>query len=395
MTKDIKVPHHQPIFILTCLTIFVSGASVDMFVPSLPAIATFFHVSNKMAGLIVTFYLLSCGISQLFAGSLCDSVGRSKVLTTSMFAYALITAMIPFCHEFNVLLLLRVLQGIFAAGIGVAGRSVLPDCYSGKTLAKRSTYYTLSWSTGPVLSPFIGGYLQVHFGWRASFYCLAGYAFIVALLLLKWFFETVPNKHTLRFKTFLGNYKTVLQSSVFFYATLLCGLAYGFITAFNVSGPFLIETVLHYSPIVYGHIALMLGIAWMLGNMACRLIISGSQATLYFSLNVMLAIVLALISLLLALFFNMTLWSVSTPAILLMFCGGVLFPLGFSRCLSYFPQIAGSASAAMGAMYSVFAGSISALATFTKASTAINVSIIFLMSALFIALFFFLLTKEK
>uniref|UniRef100_A0AAU6WN91 Major facilitator superfamily (MFS) profile domain-containing protein n=1 Tax=Chryseobacterium endophyticum TaxID=1854762 RepID=A0AAU6WN91_9FLAO len=43
---------------------------------------------------------------------------------------------------------------------------------------------TIVWSVGPIIAPFIGGYLQKNFGWQSNFYVLAGYS---ALLLISEF----------------------------------------------------------------------------------------------------------------------------------------------------------------------------------------------------------------
>jgi DHA1 family bicyclomycin/chloramphenicol resistance-like MFS transporter len=47
-------------------------------------------------------------------------------------------------------------------------------------------------------------------------------------------------------------------------------IIYAYLVLFNVLGPFLIQVVLHQSAIVFGQIALCLGIAWFLGTLANR-----------------------------------------------------------------------------------------------------------------------------
>lgn len=366
-----------------------------MFVPSLPAIAHAFQKPVEAVGLIVSFYLFAYGLGQVFAGSLSDSFGRRKLLTMSTLAFSIATFFIPFSHTLYTLLFLRVLQGVFAAGIGVTSRALLSDCYSGQVLAKRSTYYTFCWSIGPVLSPFLGGYLQVHIGWHASFYVLSVYTLLLAILLAFALIETTPQKHRFNKTIIVANYKTILSSPLFFYATLMCGLAYGLITSFNVAGPFLVEAVLGYSAIVYGHIALCLGLSWMLGNLACRFILSHKKPEPLFYSTAVVAFTIAIANILILLHYNLTIWSVSLPAILLLFCGGVFFPLGFGRCLSYFPKIGGSASAAMGAMYSIIAAVVSMVASFAKDTTALHLSIILLVSVLLVTLFLSLLLKKS
>ena len=42
--------------------------------------------------------------------------------------------------------------------------------------------FTIVWSTGPILAPFFGGYLETAFGWQSNFYFLAAFALVIALL---------------------------------------------------------------------------------------------------------------------------------------------------------------------------------------------------------------------
>ena len=377
--SDIKIANHQNIYFIACASIIICGASVDMFVPSLPAMQNFFGTSPEIMGLIVTTYLLAYGVGQLPIGALIDSFGRKKIFTGCMYGFASSTLLIPYCSNIHNLLLLRACEGIFAAGIGVTSRALLPDCYAGKILANRTTFYALSWSLGPVFSPLIGGYLQLHFSWHSSFYVLGIYALVMAVLVTFKLIETAPLKHPFEWQIIKVNYKHVLTTPVFYFATLACGLTYGLITSFNVSGPFLIESVLKYNSAIYGYVALLLGVAWTFGNLTCRAFVSNKRLNFYLALTAFLAISIATVNLLGAIVLPFSLLSISIPTTILFFCGGIFFPYSFGLCLRQFPNVAGTASACMGATYSVMAGFISAVASFNKAVNGVNIAAIFLI----------------
>ncbi|GAB4393504.1 MAG: Bcr/CflA family efflux MFS transporter [Gammaproteobacteria bacterium] len=388
MTSEIKFACAQKIFILAALTVVIVGASVDMFVPSLPSIHTVFNTSMQKTQLIVAVYLVSYGIFQLIAGSIADSFGRRKTLLFSLVGFVASTLCIPICRDINVLLGLRFMQGIFAAGIGVCSRVLVSDVFSGVTLAKHASYLTFAWAIGPIFSPYLGGYLQHIWGWQASFYFLGIYSLVIALLIFFMLPETFTVLHRFHIKVILSNYLTIYFNKAFIASTLACGCAYSFVTMYNVVGPFLIQQTLGYSAVVYGRIALVLGIGWLSGNLLCRKIVTqgSSDKVIYIVLSI--GIVIAVSMLILARIDYFNLWSAFIPPVLLFMVGGMLFSYCFGKCLSLFPHMGGTASAAMGSLYSVIAAAVSALSTLITSKHLTPLAVSYLI-IIILALFFF------
>ena len=65
----------------------ISGASTDIFVPSLPAITAFFQVDKTFVQLAVSLYLLGYALFSLIICPLSDSIGRKKPLMFSLVIY--------------------------------------------------------------------------------------------------------------------------------------------------------------------------------------------------------------------------------------------------------------------------------------------------------------------
>ena len=163
---------------------------------------------------------------------------------------------------------------------------------------------------------------------------------------------------------------------------------------YNVIGPFLVQSTLKYSPIVYGHIALFLGIAWLAGNVICRTIIVKPAASTYILFSFIAGLFIALILLGFAVFGPLNLWSTVTPPLLLFVCGGIIYVYCFSRCLAQFPDIAGTASAAMGCIFSMIAGVVAGIAGSLRAETLLPLALSYL-AALSIALICYLCVRES
>src|SRR5712691_138103 len=134
-----------------------------------PAMAAAFRVSTATVRWVIIYYVGTYAMTAFVAGVLADRLGPGRVvragLVLSLFcfaSYALVTS-------FQMLLVVRVLQGVSGGLIyGAAPALVtlsLPPSRHGWGLGWASTGLGLGLS----LSPFIGGVLVGAFGWRGAF----------------------------------------------------------------------------------------------------------------------------------------------------------------------------------------------------------------------------------
>ena len=96
---------------------FISGIMASLYT-ALPLTATFaedFHVPESIATLNGVLFSLTYSISCLFYGTISEKYGRIKTILVGMSALVIICLMIGIVHSFTVLLILRALQGVFAA----------------------------------------------------------------------------------------------------------------------------------------------------------------------------------------------------------------------------------------------------------------------------------------
>ena len=165
-----------------------------------------------------------------------------------------------------VIYVMRILQGLCVGFIVVAARAFFSDIYEGEQRRGYISLMTIVWSVGPIVAPFVGGYLGHSFGWRSNFYALAIYGLLLFVLQGTFSGETIRARTALHFRTVLGNYRKILSAADFVAGLLMLGLSYAMIMFFSLSGPFVIEHTMHYSPVVAGYVSLLLGAAWMCGG---------------------------------------------------------------------------------------------------------------------------------
>ena len=148
----------------------LSGFATDIYLPSLPSMAGSMHVSNLQVQFTLSLFLISYGVAQLFIGSVLDSFGRYRLSLISLLIFALASLVIACTHSIYLVYGMRVVHGIAVSAIVVSKRAYFIDLYTGDRLKHYLSLYTIIWSTGPIMAPFIGDYLEQAFGWQSNFY---------------------------------------------------------------------------------------------------------------------------------------------------------------------------------------------------------------------------------
>jgi MFS transporter, DHA1 family, multidrug resistance protein len=343
----ISVIERRRVALATFVSIPISGASIDLYAPSLPIIGEHFGVSSALVQLTITIYLIGFGTSQLISGSLSDNFGRRGVALVGgavFFGASIAAAVAP---SITLLLLARLLQGIGVGFLSVPLRAAMLDVYAGNELHKVTNYITICWSLGPIIAPALGGRLQETSGWRANFVFLAMYGLVILYVLWRAP-ETLPkaaNTQAFTLRRASANIALVLSNAAYIRALLSLGLLYLTAVLFNVVAPFYIQGTLGYTPQTFGFLALAMGALWLAGNVLNRVLLE---------INLRSKIIACCTGMTLTCLF-MLYWATSDPLYAIacigiqIFLSSILFPNFYLRAITLFPSSAGVASALMGA----------------------------------------------
>src|SRR5947207_13631241 len=132
---------HRPMgfreFVVVIASIMaLNPLAMDMMLPSLPNIASAFHITiaNRPQAVLSTF-LIGFGIGQFVMGPLSDRFGRRPVLIDGMALYCIASVLAITASSFETLLLARVLQGLGTSATRVIATSIVRDCYAGRRMA--------------------------------------------------------------------------------------------------------------------------------------------------------------------------------------------------------------------------------------------------------------------
>lgn len=341
----------------------LSGVGTDLYSPSLPAIVKDLAVPSLLVKLTLSAYLLGFSLGQLCFGTLSDIYGRKPTLLVSLVAFCVTSYLATLTHSIYLLLLIRIIQGFSGAGASVISKALLSDTLTGAELKKASIYLIAVWGLGPIIAPVIGGYLQHYYGWHANFYFFTAYSFSMIVLVALLLKETNISPSHPSWASIFKNYRKILSNPAFIANAVCMGLGYSVIMVFNLFTPFLVQSVLDYSAITYGRMALFIGVAFLLGCLINRWLIHFNIQKVN-RIAMSMTMLVAAITLVSIYFMNMTLWTITIPIVFIVFFTAILHTNFIAHCLSLFPHIGGTAAASIGSIICLVAGSITVIASF-------------------------------
>jgi MFS family permease len=206
--------------------------------------------------------------------------------------------------------------------------------------------FSIIWATAPIVAPFVGGYLQSYFGWQANFYFLALFALTIFVLELIFSGETIKMPMLFSLKKIAHVYGSMIGTASFTLGIVMLGLSYSMVMVYNMTGPFIIEHKLGFSPIVAGYSSLLLGGAVMLGGFLGKATINQpfiKKLTINLALQLLFCVAMFASA-----FFTENLYSLVFFAFIIHASSGYTFNTFFTFCLSRFPNNAGIASGLTG-----------------------------------------------
>lgn len=344
--KQIK-QHHQAIStILAFGLIPLSGFATDIYIPSLPSMASHLNVSSAAVQLSVVLFFISSGLSQLFVGPILDSFGRYRASLCALLIFATASFAIALFPEIHLLYAMRIIQGITIAFVLVAKRAFFADVYSGDKLKHYTSLFVIIWSASPILAPFIGGYLQSLFGWQSNFLFLGILAFGFLLLEIAFSGETLKHFHPFKAGPILNVYGQMLRAGDFSLGLTILGCCYALGVLYAMASPFIIERVFHFTSVATGYSSLFSGVAILIGGTIAK-------ASLKVPIDRKIPIALGLMTafsvlIILTGIFYANIFVMIGLTVGLHMTGGFVFNTLFAYCLSRWTKNAGTAGGLTG-----------------------------------------------
>jgi len=326
--------------------------STDLYLASLPGMATDFAVSPAAVQQTLSLFVFGFGTAQLVSGPLSDRYGRRPVLLSGLSVYLLSGVACALAPGLDWLVVARFAQAVGCCTAVVVARAIIRDAYSpaegARVLAKASSLLALA----PILGPILGSYLQVTFGWRAAFVALALAGLAVWIAAWRNLKESNrrPNPNAMRLASLARNYLGVIRTPAFWAYALPGAISFAAIFVFISGTPFVLIRILGVGTAYYGYLFGFGVCGYLSGTLICRRLLGriGLLRVLKLGTTVGLVGGLGFLGLVLA---DVRHWALVVAALfVVMTAHGMNFPCAQSGSLAPFPRQAGAAAGLFGCL---------------------------------------------
>ena len=241
--------------------------SIDAMLPVIHVIGLDLGVtdSNKPQ-LIIGMLFLGLAIGQVIYGPVSDSVGRKPAIFAGLGLFIFGCVLTMLATNFSTMLFGRFLQGLGVAGPRIVSTAVVRDVYSGRAMAKVTSFIMSFFIIVPAIAPLLGQWIADMWNWRAVYFVLLAMAAIVSL----WYGvrqgETLHPEFRRIFslRSIGASFVEAIKIRVTFGYSFAAGIVYGTFLAYLMTSPQLFEDVFgitHNFPYYFGALAICIGSA--------------------------------------------------------------------------------------------------------------------------------------
>ena len=254
------------LFLLVAMT-GLGPFTMQIVIPSMPAMAAALTVPYGTVQLTLTVYLIGVALGQLLYGPLSDRYGRKPLLLAGLGLYLLGSAAAAVAPSAGLLILARALQAAGGCAGLVLGRAMVRDAYPRDRAASVIGYVSTAMAVAPMVSPLLGSVLTEHLGWRSTMLtCLA-----IGVPL--WFAMRVRLPETLVEKAplpgltgMLGAYVQLLRLPAFRAYCGVVAFSTGVFFAFAAGTPLVVVNGMGHPPTHLAAAMMLLAISWSCGT---------------------------------------------------------------------------------------------------------------------------------
>lgn len=243
--------------------------SETIYSPALPDIVTALKTTDELVQWTLSIYFLGFALGVFFWGRLSDHFGRRPTMLLGIIIYGLSSLACFLSNSIEWLLCYRFFQA-FGASVGsVVTQTIMRESFEGKDRQKLFSAIGIALSLTPALGPFIGGYINEWFDWRANFTVLV----ILSVLIFFYTLFRLPETRTKQppsvvkspIKLFEVGLRLLKDKRVLG-STWLIAAVNGILFSYYAEAPFIFIEIIGISPSQYGWLGVFIGSAAMLGS---------------------------------------------------------------------------------------------------------------------------------
>ena len=138
-------------------------------------------ITPSQFGVAVSAYAFSAGISGILAAGFADRFDRKNMLLFFYGGFTFATLLCGIAPTYEILVLARIVTGMFAGVIGAIGMAIIADLFPIHVRGKVMGFSQMAFAASQVLGIPIGIYLANVFDWHAPFLMIVGLCLIIGI----------------------------------------------------------------------------------------------------------------------------------------------------------------------------------------------------------------------
>ncbi len=336
--------------------------STDLYLPALPEVGRDVMAGQGVVQLTISSSLIGLALGQLVAGPLSDNLGRRRPLLIGLAGFVVFSLVCAVAPDVWLLVLARLLQGCCGAAGLVISRAIVRDLFGPVESGRVFAELTIVSGLAPIVAPLLGAQLLRVTSWRGLFVVLAVIgALLVAGALTLPESLAVERRRSDGLRQTLAVGADLVRSRAFVGYALAAGFGTACLLTYISASPFVLQDGYGVSPQVFSLVfavnSVGIVVAGLGGGRLTRRV--GSARLLTTGQVLQAAGTVAL--LVVALTGSAALLPLLVPLFVVVACNGLISPHSTALALAPHPDVAGSASALVGAAQFLLAGLISPL----------------------------------
>ena len=165
-----EVPHRGLITISIMLATIMQVLDTTIANVALPSMTGDLGASQDTINWVLTSYIVAAAIMTPVTGWLSDRLGRKQLFLTSVVGFVIMSMLCGIAWSLEVMVLFRLLQGVFGAAIVPLSQTFLLDINPRERHGQAMAIWGAGIMVGPIIGPTLGGWLTESFNWRWVFF---------------------------------------------------------------------------------------------------------------------------------------------------------------------------------------------------------------------------------
>jgi DHA1 family bicyclomycin/chloramphenicol resistance-like MFS transporter len=260
-------PVRAPSLAILIAVTALSPLSLQIIVPTMPALQLVFDTSVARVQLTLSLYLAGFALAQLAYGPISDRFGRRPTLLAGLALFIAGSAVCLMAPTIEWLIAGRILQAVGGCAGMVLSRAIVRDVYGRDQAASMIAYITMGMVVAPMLAPALGGVLKDAFGWWSIFAFTGCIGVLIALMTAVSLNETHRERGTVTdLADMLRSFAILLRMPAFngyAFQVAFTGTAF---FAFVGGAPYVMVNILGRTATEFGLFFITNAAAYMAGN---------------------------------------------------------------------------------------------------------------------------------